>query len=230
MRVLLTTMAAVLTLVAIGRADRNLQQVAADAKWVVHVDVDALRASKVVQNAYHKCMEMHKDAAEHMDKITGIIGMDPRKDLHGITIYAKDFDKCNGVLILHAEVNQTLLKAAVAVAPEHKVTKHGDIEVHTWAAKGPHGSHPAAGAFFKPNVLVFGGSADAVAAALDVLAGKSSGVSGTSLLAGRTAPVRSSSSAPRRSIPRSSARSCRKPIRSASPWASTTASRSTAPG
>ena len=77
MRILVTTMAALLTMAAIGRAEPlDLKQVAADAKWVAHVHVDALRASVVVQKAYHKCMEMHKEAAEHLDKLPGKIGMD----------------------------------------------------------------------------------------------------------------------------------------------------------
>ncbi len=190
MRILVTTMAALLTLAAIGRAEPlDLKQVAADAKWVAHVDVDALRASVVVQKAYHKCMEMHKEAAEHLDKLPGKIGMDLRKDLHGFTIYGKDFDKSKAVLILYADVNQQLLKEKAAKAPEHKVTNYGSFELHSWAAKGPHGSHPVVGAFFKPNVLVFGGCQEAVTAALDVLAGKSPGITGRdSLLAGRTLP------------------------------------------
>jgi hypothetical protein len=190
MRVVAMALVAVLALAAVGRAEPlDLKQVAADAKWVMHVDVDALRASAVVQKAYKKCLEMQKEAAQHMDKLPGMIGMDPRKDLHGITVYGKDLDKRKGVLIVHAGVNQQLLKEKAAKAPEHKMTKCGDYELHSWAMKGPHGAQTITGAFFKPNVMVFGGSQEAVSDALSVLAGKSAGITGADApLAGRTLP------------------------------------------
>jgi hypothetical protein len=190
MRRVVLSLAALFALVATGRSEPlALKQVAADAKWIMHLDVDALRSSIVVNKAYKMCMEMHKEAAQHMDKLPGMIGMDPRKDLHGITVYGKELDKRKGVLILHADVNQQLLKEKAAKAPEHKVTKNGDYQLHSWVMKSRHGTQTIVGAFFKPNILVFGVSSDAVAAALGVLAGKSPGIAeGRSPLAGRTLP------------------------------------------
>jgi hypothetical protein len=155
----------------------------------MHVDVDAMRHSVVLDKAYKKCLEMHKEAAQHMDKLPGMIGMDPRKDLHGITVYGKELDKRKGVLIVHADVNQKLLKEKAAKAQDHKVNKCGDYEVHSWTMKCHKGTQTAFGAFFKPNVMVFGSCQDAVEAALAVLAGKSPGITGRdSPLAGRTLP------------------------------------------
>ena len=179
MRVFVTAVAALLAMATIGHAEPlDLKKVAADAKWVMHVDVDAMRHSVVIDKAYKKCMEMHKEAAEHMDKLPGMIGMDPRKDLHGITVYGKDLDKRKGVLILHADVNQKLLKEKAAKAPDHKVAKCGDYEVHSWTMKCHKGTQTVNGAFFKPNVMVFGSSQEAVEAALAVLAGKSPDITG----------------------------------------------------
>jgi hypothetical protein len=191
MRVLTLAMAVVLGLATIGRAEPlDLKQVAAEAKWVMHVDVDAFRASTVVQKAYHKCLDMHKDAAKHMDMAAVIIGMDPRKDLHGVTVYGKDTDKKHGVMIVHADVNQKHLLAIVALAPDHKVAGYGSYELHSWTHKCPKtGSHTVVGAFYKPNIVVFAGCEEVLKAALDVLDGKSAGIAGSSSpLAGRTLP------------------------------------------
>jgi hypothetical protein len=191
MRVLAVAMAAVLGLAAVGRAEPlNLQQVAADAKWVMHVDLDALRASVVVQKAYHKCMEMHKDAEKHIDMVSAMIGMDPRKDFHGVTIYGKDTDKKHGVIIVHANVNQDFVMQMVAMAPDHRVDHYGSYELHSWTHKCPKGkSMTGYGAFYKPNVLVFAACPKILTAALDVLDGKAAGISGSeSPLAGRTLP------------------------------------------
>ena len=191
MRVLGMAMAVVLGLAAIGRAEPiELKQVAADAKWVMHVDVDALWASPVVQKAYRKGLEMHPDAEKKMDMVCGMVGMDPRKDLHGVTVYGKDTNKEHGVMIVHANVNQTLLLAMVAKAPDHKATSYGSYELHSWTHKGwKKESHTVTGVFYKPNIMVFAGCDEAVKAALDVLDGKSAGITGKeSPLAGRTLP------------------------------------------
>jgi hypothetical protein len=191
LKVLGMAMALVLGLATLARAEPlALNQVATDAKWVIHVDVDALWASTVVQNAYHKCMTMHKDAEKKADLVCDIIGMDPRKDLHGVTVYGKDTDEKHGVMIVYANVNKKLLLDLVAIAPDHQSSKYGSYELHSWTPKcEKKHPHTVTGAFYKPNILVFGGSAEAVKAALDVLDGKSAGISSSeSPLAGPTQP------------------------------------------
>ncbi len=190
MRIVAIALAAVLGLAVVARAEPlELKQVAADAKWLVHVDVDAMRESIVVQKAYCKCMEMHKDAQKHFDKVKEMLGLDLKKDLHGITVYGKDLDRHHGVLIVHADVNQTLLLEKAQKAPDHKVAKYGSYEIHSWTHKHGKESHTAFGVFFKPNVLVFSGCETAIHGALDVLDGKSPGVTDAkSPLAGRLAP------------------------------------------
>ena len=190
MRIVGIALAAVLGLTAIARAEPvELKQVAADAKWLVHVDVDAMRTSVVVQKAYQKCMEMHKEAAEHLDKIHAMLGFDPRKDLHAVTAYGKDLDKNHGVLIVHADVDQKLLLEKAQKAPDHKVAKYGAYEIHSWTHKHGKASQAAFGSFFKSDVLVFAGSLEAIQAALDVLDGKSPGITDEkSPLAGHLSP------------------------------------------
>jgi hypothetical protein len=190
MRIVGIALAAVLGLAAVGRAEPlELKQVAADAKWLVHVDVDAMRTSIVVQKGYQKCMEMHKEAAQHLDKIHEMLGMDPRKDLHAVTAYGKDLDKLHGVLIVHADVDQKSLLEKAQKAPDHKVAKYGSHEIHSWMHKHGKESHTAFGSFFKADVLVFARSLDAVQGALDVLDGKSPGVTDEkSPLAGHLSP------------------------------------------
>ena len=191
MRTFGLAMAIVFGLVTIGRAEPlDLKQVPAEAKWVSHVDVDTLRASIVVQKAYQKCLDMHKDAAEKMDMVCSIVGMDPRKDLHGITAYGKDTNKEHGVLIVHADVNQALLLALVAKAPDHKATTYDAYELHSWTQKCcKKGPHAVTGVFYRPNIMVFAGCVEAVKSALDVLDGKASGITGRgSPLAGPTLP------------------------------------------
>ncbi|MGA2618578.1 MAG: hypothetical protein ABSF26_13275 [Thermoguttaceae bacterium] len=182
-------LALVLGLVAtVQAAPLELQTVAADAKWVVHVDIDAVHASMVFQKARDKCLTEHKEIAQHLAKLPELIGMDPRKDLHGVTAYGPQIGKHTGVLIVHAKVNQKLLLEKAEKAPDHKLLKQGGYEIHTWSHKGPKGSHTVAGAFFKPEVLVFSDCPVQLQAALDVLAGKQPGAGSSSPLAGKIPP------------------------------------------
>jgi hypothetical protein len=164
----------------------DLGQVSADAKGLVHIDVDAIRASTVVQNAWKKCQAMHPKATEHMDKVKGMIGMDPRTDLHGITMYGKKVGSHEGVLLVNAKLDQKLLLEKAAKAPDHKVVKHGNREIHTWTDKH-HGPKTVAGAFYKDGVA-FGSSVEELNAALDVLDGKAPAVGSGSALAGHVPP------------------------------------------
>ena len=113
----------------------DLAQVAADAKWVAHLDVDALRASTVVEKAWKKGLEMHKDAQAHLDKLREKIGLDICKDVHGLTAYGKEPGKHTGVLIVHAKLDQKFLLDKAQKAPDHKVTKFESYDLHSWTAK-----------------------------------------------------------------------------------------------
>ena len=74
---------------AANAAPLDPKQVPAEAKWLMHVDVDAMRQATVVQKAWKKGLEMHKEAQQHLDKLKTAIGMDICKDLHGVTAYGR---------------------------------------------------------------------------------------------------------------------------------------------
>jgi hypothetical protein len=188
MRALRIGIALTLTLVLTSMAQAaplDLKTVAADAKWLIHVDIDALHASTVFQKARETCLAEHKEIAERLDKLPELIGMDPRNDLHGVTAYGMQIGKHEGVLIVNAAVNRKVLLEKAEKAPDHKVLKQGGYEIHTWTHKDHGGSHTVAGAFFKPDVLVFSHCPVELQSALDVLAGKKPSAGSDSPLAGR---------------------------------------------
>ena len=177
MKLFASTFAVLALLAAVGQAaPLDSKNVAADAKWVVHVDVDAVHDSHVVKKAFETCPLLKDESGKHFDKIRDMMGVDLRKDLHGITLYGRDTDKTHGVAIVFATVNQKLLLEKAGKATDHKVTKHGKIDIHSWTQKCGPKTHAAAGAFYKPDVLVFAASVEGVAAAIDVLSGKSPGI------------------------------------------------------
>jgi hypothetical protein len=151
------------------------KNVAADSKWVIHVDVDAIRDNYIVKKAFETC-PMLKDSGKHFDMIRDKIGIDLRKDLHGITVYGPDADKKHAVLIVYTAADQKLLLEKAEKATDHKVRKHGDFEIHTWTMKHGSKSEAAAGAFYKSDAIVFAANAERVAKAIDILDGSTKGI------------------------------------------------------
>jgi hypothetical protein len=162
------TISAVLGLVNLAQAGPfDAKQVPADAKWGAHLDVDALMASSSMKKVQAQIMKEHPDAESALAMIRTLWRFDPRTDLHGITVFGTQLKKDTGVAIVHAKVDQKFLLEMVKLAPEYQASTHGKFDLHSWK----HGKKRENAAFFKPDVMVFGGSPDELKAALDVLDG-----------------------------------------------------------
>jgi len=168
----------------------DLKQVSAGAKWVGHVDVDAMRSSIFVQRAYEKAIGSWPGTGRRLGSLADNLGMDLSRDLHGLTAYGMKIGRPEGVLIVDANVDQSLLLEKAAKAPDHKKSTYGSYELHSWTeAKGKKHEHAMVGTFYKPALMVFAPTVDEIKAALDVLDGKSPA------LAGKPSPMAAASPA-----------------------------------
>ena len=173
-------MAVIMGCAGVLRAEpADLKQVGADAKWMIQVDFDALLASTIFHKAYERAVKNHPEIEEHLAKMRDRWQFDPKADLHGLTLYGRQFKHGEGVAIVHAKVDQDLLLEKAKEAPGHKASAHGKYELHTWThAEGSKRQRSMTGVFYKPDVLVFGSSEAEVAAALDVLDGTKPNMAG----------------------------------------------------
>lgn len=178
----------------------SLAAVPADALWMMHLDMDAARESTVVRRMYDRAMAMHPQAETMIAMAIGMTGMDPRKDLHDVTVYGRDTDKRNAVMVVRAKANRALLEKMVEKARDHQTMEHGGRTLHSWTQRGRRGDkgETIVGAFQADDRMVFARSADAVKAALDVLDGSkpaygagplAGGVKPGSILVARAAAV-----------------------------------------
>ena len=150
----------------------NLKQVAAEAQWIAHIDVDAIKNSTVVQRAYDVCMTECDKARNHLTAVREKIGLDLTEDLQSVTFYGKQIKIGVGVAIVHASIDQAALEEKVQRARDYQTTQHGSYTLHQWMhTKGKH-EHQVTGCFHSPTTIVFGRSPEDVTAALDVLDGK----------------------------------------------------------
>lgn len=165
-------------------APLEVKQVAADSTWLVHVDVDAIRASIVVQRAWQNVLEKHPDAETHLGFVRNVIGLDPTVDIHGITIYGKGIGTADAVTIVAASMDPERLTLLASVIPDQETTPHGDYAIRSWTHKHRDQALIIASAFRGEEQLILGSSIDNVKAALDVLDGKTPGVADDAKLGG----------------------------------------------
>jgi hypothetical protein len=169
-------------------APLDLKHVAADAAWLAHIDLDAVRSTTVFDKAMAKVRQHHPDVDTQLLIASQMIGMDPMKDLHGITLYGKELGKPTGVGIVHGKFDVRRLLGLAAGIPNHKSDRHGSTDIHVWTVNSDHGSHTVAVAFKGDEQLVAASSVDGLRAALDVLDGAAPSVGPDSPLAGNIPP------------------------------------------
>ena len=168
----------------------ELKNVPANAKWVAHVDFDAAHSSPVVQAMLKQVAKDWPGAAERVGKFCHKVGLDDCKDLHAATAYGTTLERHKGVLILQAKWNAKALQEKAEKAPDHKTSKYGKYEIHTWTAhKGSKHAHQVAGTLYKPDVLVLASSPESLTAAINALDGKAASLAGKqSPLADKVSP------------------------------------------
>jgi hypothetical protein len=160
-------LAAVLTSTAgsLQRAD-----VMNDPVWVVHLDCDALRPTAI---GTYLLGELEKpDAQKKIAAFQAIFSFDPRKELHGVTLYGASAAQEDGVLLLYADFDAARLTTLAEGAKEHKSTTHGQHVIHSWLDEqkpAKDGVTPRAYAAIHGKLVVFGQKESRVAQALDVL-------------------------------------------------------------
>ena len=179
---------ALLTVAGLVRAEPlNPKQVAADAKWLAHVDADAMRSSAMIDQGYKEQGDKAKAIIEKVPELHGLCeAINPAKNLKGITLYGTQLQP-EGVAILQAKLSEPVLKILhekVQKLPDYAAISHGSHEICTWThAQGTPHQRSVAAAHVEPNILVFGTSTGAVENALDVLDGKKPSLAGKSALA-----------------------------------------------
>lgn len=164
----------------------ELKRVAADAKWVAHVDVDAAKASPVVMTFVKECLAACDDP-EHCPAMTGEWGFNPAKDLHSVTVYGSQHGPRHAVAVIQVDVDQKKCLQRLGEKVDLETTEHGGTAIYTWTKCVADHHHHRAMAFAKPNLVILARNAKLVGAALDVLEGKAEDLSGKeSLLTAKT--------------------------------------------
>ncbi len=163
-----------------GAEPLDAKQVPADAKWVIHLDMDGVMASPL-GNLITKKIEQTPRAQAAIKEVEIITGLTYPQGLHDVTLYGQNFTPDAGVIVVHATTDHSKIMNALQLNPAYASTPYGSYEVYTWADKGKtmHGS------FHGDSLIVMSQSEKSVESALDLLDGKGAGLkTGSNLLAG----------------------------------------------
>jgi hypothetical protein len=170
-------------LLALGSQAASLQQthVPAEPAFVLHLDVDKIRPTAVGQ---YLLSELEKpEAQSKFAAFQAIFNFDPRRQLHGLTLYSRSMGKDDGVLIVYADVDPGRLTTLAKSAKEYQSATHKQHTIHSWIEekkKAKDGVKPRTyAATYGSQAVVFAQQQTEVAQALDVLDGKAAALAST---------------------------------------------------
>ncbi len=147
------------------------RHIAADAKWLVHADLDALRSTPSAERL--ATTWLHSQPARlHLAGLRAAVGFDVKRDLRDATLYGREIAPDRGVLIVRASLDRPRVTAFMARQPGYAKTGHGSREIHTWTDRRGGRSGPIFAAFHEPDMLLISRDADDLAGALAVLDGQ----------------------------------------------------------
>jgi hypothetical protein len=138
---------------------------------VLHVDCDTLRTSAIGQ---WLLSEMDKPEAQaKFAALQMMFNFDPRKQLHGVTLYSSGKAPEDGVLLVYADFDADRLTTLAKAAKEYQSTTYKQHVIHNWLddkKKARNGVKPRVFASIQGgHIVVFGQQEARVAQALDVL-------------------------------------------------------------
>ena len=175
-----------LSLILVFSANANAQtsiSVPSDSKFVLQIDLQALKSSKVGSSLF----EMAKKAAMDevgkkidakdmsIDKIKEVVGMDPFEEIQGIVICASDYEKPEKSLLGMVRLKKTTgnIEGLLLALPGYTKSEHRNYEIH---GASPDKNANVFGAIHKNsagnNTLIVGANKSSVTGLLDSLDAK----------------------------------------------------------
>ncbi len=159
---------AILPFASIDAKPLNLEQVADDANWLMHVDFDSARASSIGSFIIDE-IESKSEAVERMAEAKASYGVDP-KGFSGLTMFGTGEHK-KGTAIMSGGLDTEKMTAFARKNDTFETIISGINEIHSLNQDS---RHPMAFATLKNDVIVGGPNADYVRQGIKLAKGKGS--------------------------------------------------------
>ncbi len=164
------------------------KQVPDDAKWLVHIDVDAAKTGRVAESLGTLWTEL-PGGTDYLEYAEELVGLNPAEDLHGITIFGSRYDEAAAIVVAHARVERERLFAYLQTRRGYRTHSYGPHTLVAWTANpGKDDEHTVTGCLHRSGRFAFGRDVAALRKTLDLLDGKSPGLGARHPLAPLASP------------------------------------------
>ncbi len=136
-------------------------QIPASAKWMLHADLDAMRASETGKAIFTR---IEADHGAKLRAFKRMFSLHPLDDLHGVTLYGDGKPK-RAVALIHGTFDRAHMEDVVKAAKDYSSAAHAGFSIHSWTDK----KEKQHAAFASDTLLVFSHQDDLLRQALDIL-------------------------------------------------------------
>jgi len=158
------------------------KRVPADAKWVIHLDMDATRRSQTWDLLAAKIKQEPEQILQgKIDTMSTDLGIKFPDDVHGVTLFGRGFGEQSGAILLDAAMDQAKITAALQANVAFKKISYNSHDILSWFDKD--NNKTMYGCFATPSLAVMADSVEQVQAALDVRDGKTASLKPADALA-----------------------------------------------
>ncbi len=150
-------------------APLKTQDVAENAKWLVHVDVECVINSELGKHLFDQT-NLPPKAKVGLSFIKGLFGVDLLKDISGVTVYSSGPKEEDGVLIVRGPFSPEQTLNLLKLSGGYECVPFGSRSIHKGVDEKK--GKPFAVCFLESGAAVLSSSAEKVQAAVDVVDGK----------------------------------------------------------
>ena len=171
MKTLFSMVALAMSVAAVQAAKIDKANISNDAKFVVHLDLDAFRASKIGITLLEKIRK--DEGGEKLNALAELIGFDPLSAIHGATMFGNG-EEDNGILVVKHKADNTKLLAFMKLDEYYRKTEHGKHEIHGAGDRGD--GKRGYVSFVNATTAVLAASRELAAKGIDLVNGKGAAV------------------------------------------------------
>ena len=155
-------------------------QVSGDAKWVVHLDMEQFAPSQTC-----KLMMGGKSDSKSFQSILDhyriLLGVDPLKDISGLTLYGSEITGNRGTALISGALNYRAIIKQLSAYPQYTTKTYGKLTLHTWMDKMS--GRPLWACFQSTRLLILASDEASVMNAVSTIEGSRSNLTNTRTVA-----------------------------------------------
>jgi len=148
-------------------APLNQTHIPAEAKWVIHLDVNMLTSSELWKAAGPYIIDENQNK---IDWFTNLFGFDPTKDIYAATLYGTDAKEENAVFILYGQFNKEKLISLLEQNEDYAESEYQGQKLYHWFDEKD--NKKKVGIFASESMIVISQSQQQVQEMIDLIAGR----------------------------------------------------------